>query len=268
MRWLLVLAYLAGGAGALASVPESGARPASLSVLDVGQGDAIAIDAGLGVLVDTGNPGSQARALGTRVAALVITHLHEDHAGDAEAVIASRPAAAFWNGVAEGPLYDELREAAERHGVPLVALAPGDVLRAGGARLSVLAPALAYRTSGDPNDSSLVIRADLPGFSALLTGDAGAAAEGTLPAEEVDVDVLKVGHHGSKTATSEPFLAATTPELAIISSGEGNRYGHPSEDALGRLAEQGIPVLRTDLSGTVAVSARGGVLSVSTTSGR
>lgn len=265
MRWLLAAAYLAGGIGALLLTRTVAADP-RLTMLDVGQGDSLVVDAGIAVMVDTGNPGSQARAKaaarGHQVRALIVTHLHDDHAGDAVPLISSGIAAVFWNGLQDGALFAKIRAAADAAGVPLVALVPGDVLRAGRAELRVLAPDAGYRTSADPNDTSLVLRADLPGFSALLTGDTNLEGEAALPAAAIRADVLKVGHHGSKTSSGEAFLAAVRPRIALISAGEGNRYGHPTPEALARLHEAGAAVYRTDEQGTLTVTASGGELRV------
>lgn len=230
-------------------------REPFLGVLDVGQGDSLIIDAGIGVMVDTGNPGqgaiTKAQKLGTRVGALVLTHLHADHAGDAVAIIRTRPAAVFWNGSIDSSLYEDIQRAAHESSVPLVPLIPGDVLHAGRARISVLGPSRAYLTSDDPNDTSLVLRVDYPDFSALLTGDATLEVEEHL--ENVDVDVLKVGHHGSKGSSGEAFLERVSPEVALISSGASNRYGHPAQEALERLSNAGAVIYRTDEQGTLVV---------------
>ena len=81
-----------------------------------------------------------------------------------------------------------------------------------------------------------------------------AEAEQSILDEDIDVDVLKVGHHGSKGSTSDELLDATTPRQALISAGKGNRYGHPTTETLSRLEARGIKVLRTDVSGTITVN--------------
>lgn len=266
-RIALLLATLAGGIGALSTLPERVSADA-LSVLDVGQGDSIVVDGGMPVMIDTGNPGSRAlEQFGKPVAALVLTHLHEDHAGDATEVLRSRPAAVFWNGRTDGSLYEEIAAEAGRQGVPLVALVPGDLLHAGSATLRVIGPAAGYLSSHDLNDGSLVVMASLPGFDALLTGDATLEAEVALDPALLDADVLKVGHHGSKGSTGDALLQAVTPEVAIVSAGEGNRYGHPAPEALARLQATGVRLFRTDLDGTVTMRAPGGILEVSSASG-
>lgn len=257
MRWALAAALLTSGLVAF-RLPAASREP-FLAMLDVGQGDSVVLDAGIGVMVDTGIRGSgvlaKARDQGSRPRVLIISHLHEDHAGDAAAIVGSGLSAVLWNGRTDGTLYGGIAAAAASAGVPLVAAGPGDVLQAGRARLSVLAPDAGYRTSGDANDTSLVIRADLPGFSALLTGDTNAAGERALPGSQVDVDVLKVSHHGSRSSSDPDFLAAVSPEIALVSAGAGNRYGHPSPETLSRLSISGARVLRTDEQGSVRITA-------------
>lgn len=266
--FLLLLALT--GCACLLTLPRRDSARA-LSLIDVGQGDAAYIQSGgAGLLVDTGVPGSSAdlSAPGP-VSALLVTHLERDHAGDAAKVIArGNLAAVFWNGRTDAPLHGDVARAAGAAGVPLVALVPGDVLRVGDVRLGVLSPGPGYRTSADHNDSSLVLRADFPEFSALLTGDAPAEVERLLPPGPADVDVLKLGHHGSKTATGDHLLDLATPALALVSVGAGNRYGHPAPEVLARLEGRGIPLLRTDEQGTITVFWRDGELRASTSSAR
>ena len=128
----------------------------------------------------------------------------------------------------------------------------GMTLRAGDVILTVLSPAVGgdELNPGD-NATSLVLRLDYGNTSALLTGDAPQAveAEMLMTGQPVDVDILKVGHHGSNGSSSEAFIAAVSPEYAVIQVGAGNSYGHPSQGVLDRL--QNVEVLRTDLNGRV-----------------
>lgn len=113
----------------------------------------------------------------------------------------------------------------------------------------------------DPNDISAVVHVRYAGFSALLTGDAPAWVEERLVARygpTLRADVLKAGHHGSRTATSGAFLDAVGPELVVISAGARNDYGHPHPEVLARLRARGIPTARTDLDGTVRVAVEPG----------
>jgi competence protein ComEC len=111
------------------------------------------------------------------------------------------------------------------------------------------------------NDYSVVLRLDYYETSFLFTGDAEKTSEmemiETWTDGKLDCDVLKVGHHGSGTSTNLAFLKLVTPELAVISCGEDNKYGHPHADALARLKGEQIPVYRTDLSGSIRVASDG-----------
>jgi competence protein ComEC len=111
----------------------------------------------------------------------------------------------------------------------------------------------------EPNANSVVTRLDYGAFSMLLTGDAEAQTEERLMKEgsNVRATVLKVGHHGSKYATSEAFLKRGEFKAAIISAGVDNRYGHPSQDALDRLKAAGVKIYRTDFEGEILISTRG-----------
>jgi competence protein ComEC len=189
--------------------------------------------------------------------------LELDHAGDAPGVLqATSLAALFWNGRTDVPLYAKIAAAARVQGVPLVPLQPGDILHAGAMRIRVLWPNQAYRTSANQNDGSLVLRAELPGFTALVTGDLPVEAERWLPKALVDVDVLKVGHHGSKGSSGDAFLRAVSSEIALISVGAKNHYGHPTPEALVRLSAVHAAVYRTDQQGSLSVYRRAGRLVV------
>ena len=122
--------------------------------------------------------------------------------------------------------------------------------------MSVLGPVKDY---DNLNDESLVLRFDYGDSSFLFTGDQESDAEEDVLASgaDVDVDVLKVGHHGSNTSSSESFLAAVSPEIAVIQCGEGNEYGHPHLETLERLEAQNVTVYRTDLSGSIVITADG-----------
>jgi len=114
----------------------------------------------------------------------------------------------------------------------------------------------------DLNENSLVVRLEWGRFSALLTGDAGFPAESLLAGRVGRVDLLKVGHHGSRGSTSDRLLAETDPAVAVIMAGRNNRHGHPAPAALERLAAAGARVFRTDQDGTVRVTVTSGAMTV------
>jgi competence protein ComEC len=258
---LAALGVAAASALAPALVPGpggGGSPPSHLQVraLDVGQGDAILLDppGGEPVLVDAGPPGSglpsRLRDLGVdSLGAVVITHDQSDHAGGLAELLRALPV----RRIALGAASPRLRELARGAGVETVALAEGGELVSGELRLTALWPprALAGTPAEDPNTRSLVLVAEWRHFSALLTGDAEAEA---VPLDPGPVDMLKVAHHGSADDGLEGLLERTAPKLALISVGE-NGYGHPSPETLSTLERHGVPVMRTDRSGAIAIEA-------------
>lgn len=234
---------------------------------DVGQGDGLVLATGRpaeAVVVDTGpDPALMhdcLRRLGVRrVPLLVLTHLHADHVSGVPAVLSGGSVGAL----AVGPLHQpawahrEVTTAARANRVPLLPLAKGQRLRWPALVLDVLGPAgqLARTANAeDANDASLVLKATTPTGRILLTGDVELPGQGELLASGADLraEVLKVPHHGSRY-TSPRFLAAVRPQLAVISVGAGNDYGHPSPLLLGELARTGTRVHRTDQAGDIAV---------------
>jgi competence protein ComEC len=262
-RWALALAAGLVGLGlALASaVPRSGVAepPAGLrvSVLDVGQGDAILLQprGAPAVLVDGGPPGDGiARALRAagveELGAAIITHDQSDHAGGIRDLLGRVPIGRLFFGVLRAPTFARARAA----GVATGRLSRGSELRAGRLRLDVLWPPrelLAGPHAGeDPNRLAVVALARWRDFSILLAADAEAE---TTPLDPGPVDVLKVAHHGSDDAGLGELLERTRPGLAVISAGAGNPFGHPTPGTLATLAAHDVPLLRTDLDGSVTI---------------
>lgn len=248
-----------------------------VTALDVGQGDAIVVDLpdGRTMLVDAGgalhgeaDPGAAVvvpwlRATRrTRLDVVVLTHPHPDHGGGLRAVFESIEVGEFWEtgqgrALGVGGFYAEAVAAAERHGVArreAVALCGSRSL--GGARVAVLAPCPAVDPSVPPNDASLVIRLDLGRASALLTGDLEAGGERQLLPRLSPVTLLKVGHHGSRTSSTEAFLRALRPDVALVSSGHPSPFGHPHPAVLERLQRHGVALRRTDRDGLSPVLLR------------
>lgn len=244
-----------------------------IRMFDVGQGDAIAVRTPRSrwVLFDTGRPPRgdprahpvvrALREAGVReLEILFLTHADADHFGGASAVLREvgvRRVVDPSIPVGKLPYVDLLGEA-RRLGVPWDAGRTGDRYQLDGVSFTVLAPtdsaasaARARRGPIDANETSLIVLVEWRDFRALLTGDAFAAAERSIAERVGDVDVLKVGHHGSETSTDPALLDAITPEWALVSAGLGNRYGHPDPEVLSRLGDRGVDVLRTDQHGEV-----------------
>ena len=260
------LAWLAaaGGHGASARRPPSGLR---VSVLDVGQGDAILLQpaAAPAVLVDGGPPGdgieTTLRAAGVeRLGAAIVTHDQADHAGGVRDLLGMMPVRRLLFAVLDRSTLAMARAA----GTVTRRLVRGSELRSGRLRLAVLWPPaelLADPPAGeDPNGLALVVLARWRHFSMLLSADAEAEA---TPLDPGPLDVLKVAHHGSEDAGLAGLLDRTRPRLAVISVGEENPFGHPTAATLETLAEHGVPVLRTDREGTIVLDVSGGSIRVS-----
>jgi competence protein ComEC len=157
--------------------------------------------------------------------------------------------------------------AAAELGVPWGRVHPGDVVVVDGVTVTFLAPDSVWTAHlTDPNLASTVALVQFGAVRFLLTGDAEAAEEAWLVAHfgsQLHADVLKVGHHGSSTSSTAPFLDRVAPRLAIVSVGTGNGYGHPSPGIMRDLLERGVAVLRTDELGTIVARTDGRRLRVS-----
>lgn len=272
---LLVVVLLAARAVVDARRPPP---PWEAVLCDVGQGDAVLLRTapGRAVLVDTGpDPRSLERCLElsgvVRLDLVVLTHSHADHTGGLPALARSGGAGELWYSTAEPEPPREL--ATVPPGTPVHRPARGQSWASGDLRLTVLAPATGsaspYGTpsSSDENNASLVLRAELTAedgstTSWLLTGDLEDNAARSLVRTAgplVDVDVLKVAHHGSRDGGTG-ILDAASPRLAAVSAGRDNDYGHPHPLVLTHLERMGVPLLRTDEHGSVALVRDGDVL--------
>ncbi|OLC06841.1 MAG: hypothetical protein AUH41_11755 [Gemmatimonadetes bacterium 13_1_40CM_66_11] len=240
----------------------------TVSFLDVGQGDAIALrsPAGRWVLIDGGPRGPRGDAGrrvvvpflrnhgATRLAAIVATHAHLDHFGGLPAVLeAFDPAYVLEPGQPVPDVgYLGFLGAVESDGAEWRPARRGDRLDVDGVTIDVLSPDSAWAVSQtDINEESVVLLVRYGGTRLLLAGDAGMPTEAHLAGQVGRVTLLKVGHHGSRGATSDRWLDELRPAEAVISVGTQNRYGHPAPETIARLREHGVTVLRTDQRGTI-----------------
>lgn len=268
------------------------ARPKGIlriTVVDVGQGDALLVDLPDGrlMLIDGGgalgagpDPGRtillpilRARRR-NRIDVLVLTHPHPDHYGGLLALLPTIEVGEFWDGggepqspgaVPSGPVA-ALRQTLREQQVPRVE--PRDLCGKtrwfGTARVDVLSPCPPFPPMDSANDASIVLRIGFGGRVALLPGDAEQGTEGLLVNRYgllLRADLLKAGHHGSRTSTSTPFLEAVRPTSVAVSVGFRNRFGHPHPSLLARLSEASIIPTRTDEVGAIEWSTDGNVVS-------
>jgi competence protein ComEC len=243
--------------------------PAGLRVtfLDVGQGDAVLLEtASARILVDQGPPEAnvarQLARMGVRsLSAVVLTHPQRDHVGGAAQVLRQLEVGTVLDPelVATGPEREEAIEAARTRSVVVREVRAGTELRAGGLVLRVLWPPDAGFPSEDPNLNAVVLLASYGEIDVFLPADAESDVTG--PLHVGDVEVLKVAHHGSADPGLPDELRELRPEVAVISAGRDNTYGHPTSETLAALAAvPGLAVYRTDDHGRVVVESDGRLL--------
>jgi len=281
---LLILAAANGYVWGLLARPP---LPLRVTFLDVGQGDAAVIEAPSGrvALLDSGRADGNSdharsvvlpylRSRGINgLDAVALSHWDQDHAGGAASVMVAMRArmllVPLWDDPRHGPTQTEARtlRIAAMRGIPRVSLVAGQEVQVGGgcSLVSLNPPEIAYRPAPrTDNDASLVFMLRYGATRVLLPGDAGAEAEHSMVRRRLDLraDVLKLGHHGSASATSDRWLDAVRPKAAIISVGRRNPFGHPDRRVLARLRRRGIRVFRTDERGAITVLSDGAQLSI------
>ncbi|MHC1745560.1 MAG: ComEC/Rec2 family competence protein [Negativicutes bacterium] len=247
--------------------------PLTVKVLDVGQGDAILIrGGGQVVLIDTGDVPARDKLVSylkaekiTTIDKLIITHPHADHLGGFAALVDQFAIKQIIDSgqITTTALFRQYLTAVQKKKITFTVASEGDQFDLGsGIFLRILAPGkpLLTGTDSDLNNNSIVLRLTFGKFSMLFAGDAEQVEEAQILkkySREMKSTVLKVGHHGSRTSSSLPFLAAVSPEAAVISVGLNNDYHHPHPSILKRYEKQKTTVFRTDLHGTVTIASNG-----------
>jgi competence protein ComEC len=238
-------------------------------MLDVGQGDAFFIESpsGTQILIDGGRGTAVLRGLSEvmpfwdrTIDVVVATHPDADHIGGLVDVLERFEVKKILQSAVQNdtPTFRAYKKAVEEEGAQLLPASRGTRIRIDNALVITVLSREVVATS-DTNEASIILRLDYGKTSFLFTGDASKETERELLQfyDLLDVDVLKVGHHGSDTSTSTEFISATSPKFALISVGENNSYGHPDAKVLDRLEEAGVRILRTDTQGTVRLVSDG-----------
>jgi len=249
-----------------APAPTIAIEELKVHFIDVGQGDSILIDLGrTEILIDGGgkSPGVvsylQSYVDGA-IEVMVATHPHADHIGGLIAVLAAFEVNEIWhNGdTSDSKTYSEFMNGVQSEGVEIHIARLHNTIEADGLKLFVHHPA---NLKGSTNNNSIVLHLAYGYIDFLFTGDAEKEAEGKMlilsSVRLPEVEILKVGHHGSRTASSKDFLRITSPEVAIYMAGEENKYGHPHQETLDALIQIGASIYGTDNNGTIIITTDG-----------
>ncbi len=279
---IIFIVLFQGSTYLLAAIPNPGL---TIEALDVGQGDSLLVQDGQkhAFLVDGGD-----RFMGNRVVGylaerninkldfIILTHPHDDHVGGLVKVLENIKVDQVYDDAvspADGALlydsvsYRRFRELIQANKIKATALFAGQTLHWGTITLEVINPQnfQAQPPDQNPNNNSIAFRLRYAAFTMLFTGDMEEPAEQTALkwGYPLTSQILKVGHHGSHTATSQPFLSAVSPQSAVISVGKKNKFHHPHPSTVKRLEAGGISVYRTDRNGTVKIVTDGAVARIS-----
>lgn len=270
-KFLFLFALLAGAGFVWYAVFWESRNGLTVAFLDAGQGDAIFIQAENGnqILIDAGPNKSVLRELGKvmpfydrSIDMLILTHPDLDHIGGGPEILKRFNVGLIMapDVSSQSPAYAELEKIRKEKNIREIAATRGvKIIIDENSFMDILFP-LREVANLDDNDMSVVAKLVYGKNSYLFTGDSPKKIENYLvylAPKDLDVDVLKIGHHGSQTSSSEIFVGYTSPQYAVISSGKDNRYGHPHKEVLDILTRLGIKILRTDEMGTIKIKSDG-----------
>ena len=259
--------------GAKTSASAKGGSQLTVRMLDIGQGDAFLLEKdGKFVMIDTGDIEHRDQIVALlhkykvkEISKIIITHPHADHLGGMNAIFKNFKVDAIYDDgmpAGTGSYKNYLKQIKEKK-IPYHVLKAGDEVDFfDGVKFNVLGPVKVIKDqkgNSDFNNNSIVGRLTYGSFSMMFTGDAEQEEEKTILGKggTLKSDVLKVGHHGSRTSTSPAFLKAVSPKNAFISCGQGNDYGHPHKVTIDKLEKAKVQIYRTDRNGTVTLTSDG-----------
>jgi competence protein ComEC len=254
------------------------ATQARVYFLDVGQGDSelVILPGNVKIMTDAGPDDKVLQSLArvlpqsdTYIDAAIISHPQLDHFGGYGSMLDHYRVGVFiYNGRDAAPnvaAWSQLLAKIKEKNIPLITLGKGDAIHYENNEIDVLSPDINFAQSGELNDTGLVELVKTPGLRALFTADIGFNIEDFLLSNHLDIraDVLKVAHHGSKYASSDAFLRAVDPKVAVVEVAAKNSYGQPSSSTLARIASStNAKIFRTDRDGTITVSAGDGAIEI------
>ncbi len=255
------------------NVLTGGQNDLDIYFLDVGQGDSalVVLPGGVKILIDGGPDKEVLFALSDvlpktdrYIDIVAMTHAQTDHFSGLYDVIERYKIGAFISTGREGEseAWKEFLKLLEKKDIQIILLGEGDQIKYGDSKFLALSPNKDFLNNEEINESSLVLLLESEGSKSLFTGDIGFETENFLvDAKDIDIDILKVPHHGSRFSSGFGFLREATPEISVVEVGN-NRYGHPTEATLSRLKSIGSSIYRTDQNGTVHLQINDGIVGI------
>lgn len=242
-----------------------------ISFLDVGQADSILLEnKGHYMLIDAGNNEDGPKlvnyfnSLGIKEFDYVVgTHAHEDHIGGMDDIIKNFTINNFYmpDAITTTKTFEDVLDALEEKSVPFQTPKVDETFNLADTTITTLSVTADEKNL---NDTSIVLKVKHGTNTFLLMGDASTKIEKTLLDKNIESDVLKVGHHGSRYSTSAAFLNKVNPQYAVISVGKNNTYKHPHDEIIKRLEQKNIKIYRTDTQGTIIAESNGSIITFST----